>query len=376
MSFPNNILFLNHVTFLGGAELYLVSIFNHLDRNQFKGHFISQEPGDLTTEAERANVKVDLMKLRGWRKLKYYFHNRLTVKKLSQYCLDHEIKLICSNCYRVTPFAVEAAKRCGIPVITNVQDFIPEQKLRNFKVFDCDRLVTVSDAIKKSVQDYYNGPIDTIYNGIDIARFEGQLNGETSFREEFGITDGMKVVGMVGHVLPWKRHKDFLNAMKLVSESYKDVIFIIVGDALYPHELTLDTIKDFARDIKLNDRVIFTGERSDVSKILKGMDVFVQSSSKEAFSRVLTEAMVMRKPVVATKCGGPEEIVEDEVTGHLVSISDTEAMADRVLSLLYDDEKRETMGARGRKRVEDIFTPEKTVARINNIFIEAINAKG
>lgn len=363
-----NILFLNHVTFMGGAEMYLASIWKHLDQKRFQAFFISQEPGDLTTEAERSQVYIHLMKLRGWRKLKYWIHNRLTIQKLMEFCQQCHIDLICSNCYRVTPYAVLTARRLHLPTVTIVQDFVPSDKLKNFCVFDCDHIVTVSKAIADSFRQHYTKEITPIYNGIDADDFRGKANPNNSFRKEFHIGDGVKIVGMIAHVIPLKGHKYFLEAMRIVAQSFADVIFVVVGDALYPHQLRLEDIKRYAQEMGILDRAIFTGERNDVPTILRDFDVLVHPSQREAFSRVVAEAMVMGKPVVATRCGGPEEIVVDGKTGYLVPKDDAHLMADRVLSLLSNDAQRFSMGVEGKKRVEESFSPEKTVGKINDLF--------
>ncbi len=372
MAAKTKILFLNHVTFLGGAEMYLASIWKNLD-SRYQGFFISQEPDGLAEEASRYGISFKLMKLRGWRKWKFWLHNLLTIRKLEDFCRQNDISLICSNCYRVTPYAVKAAQKMNIPVITIVQDFIPTKKLKNFCVFDCTEMVTVSTAIADSLKGNYNKKITVVYNGIDAEGFRRQAKEHGAFRLEYGIAADTKIVGMIAHVVPLKGHKDFLEAMKMVAQAYNDVKFVIVGDALYLHDLTLNDIKKYAQEIGIADKVIFTGSRSDVPTILQDVDIFVQPSEREAFSRVVAEAMVMAKPVVATRCGGPQEIIVDGVTGFLVEKKDTQAIAQKVILLLNEDGKRAAMGREGQRRVEEYFSPQKTVAKMNEVFDGLIN---
>jgi len=97
---------------------------------------------------------------------------------------------------------------------------------------------------------------------------------------------------------------------------------------------------------------------------------------REAFGRVLIEAMALSIPVVATRCGGPAEIVEDNVTGYLVDSDEPQELAKAVSILLKDEQKRKEMGRKGRSRAEEIFNPENTVSRFNEIFDSLLKEEG
>ena len=80
--------------------------------------------------------------------------------------------------------------------------------------------------------------------------------------------------------------------------------------------------------------VLFLGFREDIPEFLKSLDVFVLSSSDEGFSLSTIQAMATARPVVATRCGGPDGVVEDGVTGSLVSPGDPTALALAIVLML------------------------------------------
>jgi glycosyltransferase involved in cell wall biosynthesis len=373
-----NILFIHHVsTFSGGAEKYLNDLVSVLDR-RYKVFFISQEPGPLSERLNRLGVFLNFQKFPAFRKIRFFLSKWIAVRQLIKFCRSQDIHLICSNCYRVTPYGVIAARVLKIPSITIIHDFVPEKKLKNFYVFDCDLLVTVSKSLSKAWESSFKREIFTIYNGMDVGKFIQEANGQ-SFREESAIPVRNKIVGMVGNFAPVKNHKLFLEAMKIVAASFSDVTFVIVGDSLGVKNLSLQDLRNEAKKIGLEERVIFTGNRSDVPNLLKSFDILVSPSSHESFGRVVMEAMAMGVAVVATDSGGPGEIIEDGLSGIIIPVDDAPRIAEAVLALLRDDQRRKELGAKGHCRIKKHFSLEKTYFKFNKIFDlnnNSLNKKG
>lgn len=363
-----NILFIHHVsTFSGGAEKYLNDLVSVLQK-KYKVFFITQEPGPLSERLNGLGVSSSFQKFPAFRKLKFFLSKWIAVRQLIKFCRWHDIHLICSNCYRVTPYAVMAARTLKIPSVTIIHDFVSEEKLKNFHVFDCELLVTVSKSLSQAWESAFKRKIVTIYNGLDVEKFIREANTGQSFRKEYAIPLGHKIVGMVGNFAPVKRHQLFLEAMKIVSVSFSDVTFVIVGDSLGVENLSLQDLRNEAKKIGLEGKVIFTGNRSDVPNLLKSFDILVSPSSHESFGRVVMEAMAMGVAVVATDSGGPGEIIEDGISGIIRPVDDAPSIAEAVLALLQDDQRRKELGKKGCGRIKGHFSPEKTFFKFNQIF--------
>ena len=108
----------------------------------------------------------------------------------------------------------------------------------------------------------------------------------------------------------------------------------------------------------LLERVHFAGFRRDVPALIRGFEIFVFSSTHEGTPNSVLEAMALGKPVVATRAGGTEEMVQDGITGLLISPRDPAALAHALLDLLRHPEQGKMFGRAGRKRVEEHFTVE------------------
>ena len=114
------------------------------------------------------------------------------------------------------------------------------------------------------------------------------------------------------------------------------------------------------------------GFYKDIPQILKCMDVYCLPSLSEGFNRSLLEAMACGLPVIATRVGGNIEIVQDGVNGLLVPPSNSERLADAIAELLRDREKARNMGFEGRRIVEENFSIEKNVEKIEAQYLQIL----
>jgi glycosyltransferase involved in cell wall biosynthesis len=130
-------------------------------------------------------------------------------------------------------------------------------------------------------------------------------------------------------------------------------------------------IRELATSLGLDDCLKFTGFRTDVPKLVQSLDVLVHASTTgEPFGQVIAEGMAACKPVVATLGGAVPEIVQDGVTGLLVPMGDAQSMAEAIIKLLSNPELAGQMGQAGRQRVEQHFTMEHVVKKVESIYDE------
>jgi glycosyltransferase involved in cell wall biosynthesis len=369
-----NILFIHHVSSLAGAEKYMCSLIEVLDK-KYKIFFICQEPGPLSEILAKQGVIVAFMPLPAWRKIRYLTANFLRIKAIINFCKFHHIDLICSNNYRVSSYAVWPAKFLRVPVVTIIQDFVSRYKLWKFNTFVSDLLVTVSNSIANPIRLYSNKKVVTIYNGIDIDALTISVPTQDVLRSEFPVLRGKRIVGMVANIVPLKRHKLFLASMQEVLQCIEDVMFVVIGDSPSPQQLSLDDLRAYAQELNMTDKVIFTGSRQDVPALMKSFDILVHPSDREAFGRVIMEAMALGVPVVATACGGPSEIIEDEQSGFLVDVGDKKNIVEKVIKLLKDDHQRVVMGKKGQEHIRRCFNLKNTVCSFNDVFGKLLDRK-
>ena len=119
------------------------------------------------------------------------------------------------------------------------------------------------------------------------------------------------------------------------------------------------------------DRVIFTGERHDVPRLVGAMNVFVMPSLYEGCQYTLMEAMAMAKPIVSTPAGVAPDVIEDGVTGRLVPFADGQGLAQGVLDLLGDEVLAGSLGAAARAVALERFSVDAMVDNLIRVYRQA-----
>lgn len=213
------------------------------------------------------------------------------------------------------------------------------------------------------------GKFVTIHSGVDLSMFEqpGAFKGRV--REELGIPEGDPVIGTVGRLVPVKGHEYMIRAFALLMKRYESLWLILIGDGSMR-----DYLEDLCKDLKIRDRVIFTGWRSDVPGFLSLFDIFVLPSLNEGMGRVLVEAMVAGRPIVASNVGGIPDLVKDGQNGLLVPAADVKALTNGMDFLLANPEKRTEMGGTGKKMAKQ-YGSDSMVQKIEKLYQGLLKAK-
>ena len=147
-----------------------------------------------------------------------------------------------------------------------------------------------------------------------------------------------------------KGHATLIRAFARIAPGQPEAMLAIAGDG--PCRPALETL---TASLGLDGRIRMLGERQDVSRLLKGFDVFVLSSVAEGMSNTILEAMATGLPVVATRVGGNPELVEDGGNGRLVPAGDPAAMSSALNDYLTDPLTRALHGKASRQRAVTQF---------------------
>jgi len=210
-----------------------------------------------------------------------------------------------------------------------------------------------------------------VYNGLDPGEVRVRREAR-EVRTEFGIPDAVPVIGVVGNVKRWKGQEVVIRATALLAERWPTLRLLLVGlaapDDPYPEELARLT-----RELRIEDRVIFTGFQEHPADFMNAMDVVVHSSiTPEPFGLVNIEAMYLGKPVVATRLGGPIEIFDNGRNGFLVDPENPRALADQLAALLSDPVLRKRVGEVAHATVMKRFTIAQTLRGVAGVYDEVV----
>ena len=355
----------------GGGQRSLLLILERLDKKRFKPFLICPSEGDLTDKVEKLGIETAIIKMGSLKRLNF-ISNAGAIFKLKRLIKQKNIDLVHTDAPRHTFYAGMAARLTGRPLIWHVRVSDPEKKLYDkFLSKLASKVIPVSRAVGKRFKGiaHKSDKFVVIYNGVDLKEFGPQLADER-FKEEFEIEEDWILVGTLGQLIPSKGQELFLKAAAQVLKLFPDVKFIIVGDG---NEAYRKRLEDLSRDLGIKEKVIFTGFREDIPRIMASLDVVILPTYHfEGFSRVVLEGMASSKPVITTALGGNPEAVEDGKTGILVPSGDSNRLAEAILELVKDESKRTKMGRAGRRRAEKLFSIERNIEQIEKIYKELL----
>jgi glycosyltransferase involved in cell wall biosynthesis len=205
-----------------------------------------------------------------------------------------------------------------------------------------DRLVVVSRAALETYRRFFEAgvlkpeDITVIHSCVDLERFVEPARPE-KLRAEMGVGSGAPLVGVIGRVSKDKGHEVLLDAAPDVLKEFPDAVFVFVGKVgrrLGPK------VREIIRDRGLERSVRLLGFREDIVQITAALDVSVLPAvGTDSSPAVLKEALLLGKPVVASRLAGLPEIVS-EGAGRLVTPGDAGELARAIIATLRDRETR------------------------------------
>jgi glycosyltransferase involved in cell wall biosynthesis len=169
----------------------------------------------------------------------------------------------------------------------------------------------------------------------------------------------------VAQLVPVKGHVELLRAMSQVKDDLPNLKLVLLGNghAAYAREL-----QQLATGLGMADKVLFWGYATNVPQVLKMCDGKILASRKEAFPAAVIEAMAAGLPVIATRCGGPEEIVVDGETGWLVQANGAESLEQGMRLFYADANRREAYGQAGQRRAGELYRLDLMIERYQALY--------
>jgi glycosyltransferase involved in cell wall biosynthesis len=244
--------------------------------------------------------------------------------------------------------------------------FVRRQAVAAARTYDCH--VGVSAALRDSIVHFTQKPevVRVIPNGVDGSVFKPLAKSEDKKPEQIlyvGLLNFNKGVDLL------------LHALQDLVKRQPNLKLVLVGGHHYPKtRFQAERIRQMAHDLGLGSHVEFVGVKTslEVSRYMAESAVLVLPSRRESFGAVLVEALACGTPVVATRCGGPEDIVNDHV-GRLVPTDNAEALTEALADIL--DHPRQFDPIQLRAYALDRFGWERVAALNVDAYRDAVSRR-
>jgi glycosyltransferase involved in cell wall biosynthesis len=229
----------------------------------------------------------------------------------------------------------------------------------------CDLMLAVSKAALATLEQIRPKVTKRLlYNGTPMREVSAEQAQRA--RHELGVREGEILFGVFGRLQRWKGQDVFVEAAAEVARRRPETRFAIVGGSVFGLEPEfLDGLNRRVAELNLGERLVFTGFRKDVAALTAACDVVCHTSRvPEPFGLVVIEAMSLGRPVIATRGGGPSEIIDSEAVGVLVQPDDPQALATAMTSLVDNPDRRRAIGASAKARAHRDFTIDRMASEL------------
>jgi L-malate glycosyltransferase len=234
-----------------------------------------------------------------------------------------------------------------------------------------DRIVGVGQSVRQALIDNEGFPshrVQVIYNGVEIAPFVRARRQRAMVRSELGVGEEDVVIMQVARLDPLKDHATAIRALGRVVQQGVKAQLVLVGEG--PEE---PKIRELVQERKLEGHVRFLGLRTDIPRLLSAADLCWLTSVSEGIPLTLIEAMAVGLPIVATRVGGVQEVIEDGKTGLLAPRGDDVALAEKVLHVVSSPLLRQQMGEWSRERAQALFSDQQMHERYDHLYREMLD---
>jgi glycosyltransferase involved in cell wall biosynthesis len=240
---------------------------------------------------------------------------------------------------------------------------------------ESSRIITLSQA-NKDMQlrlGAQEEKLEIIPNGVQLDRFGSLMRANTP---------GKPVVGLVGRVVPIKDVRTFVKACRTVANRFPEARFLVMGgtesDPMY-----YQNCLDYRRLLGLDDVLTFTGD-VDVTKYYPLLDVVVLTSVSEGLPLTVLEAMACGTPVVCTRVGCCEELLQGRQgadrrigrSGFVENVGDHKAIGEAIIKILANPGLARRMGKAGRRRVVEFYNLDVILSTYSKLYNNWLAASG
>lgn len=364
-----NILHLIDTTGPGGAETVFIDLLRELDPSKYHHTVVLRGEGWVADQVRGLGIEPLILNSKG----SFNFRYVLSLCKLIRAA---GIDLIHSHLLGSNVYGAMAALLCRRPLIATFHGSVDVASGERFLAakfglinLGANAIIGVSRKLMKDLGSRSSlspGKQHLIYNGVDENRFSGE--SPSTLRSELGLREEDTLILSVGNIRPAKGYTHLVEAAARLVQKDASYQFVVVGHEKQP---LAGELRDKAKALGVQNNLHFLGFRDDVSELMGQADVYLLPSISEGFSISTVEAMMAGVPVLATKSGGPEEILESGVSGLLVPVADPDAIVEGI-GRLRDQAFASRLREAARKSARERFSMRAMIQSYESLYQELL----
>lgn len=348
----------------GGAQQVVYSLVRGRDRSRFNSMVYAFHDGALAASLRSAGERVNILPQ------KMPFLDPFLSRRLLDSFRKEKVHVVHTHLFGADLHAGLAARCAGLPAVMTVHsdrhDNWRQRLLASLVFRGFDRIVAVGGRVADSLTFSWpsvSSKLQLIHNGVEDPA--GAEIPSVPLRSLLNMSHGETLIGTVGRLAPEKDHVNLVRAFRIVLAQEKSLRLVIVGEGPMRR-----LIEDEVASAGLTGCVHLPGSLPHISALISAFDLFVLPSLREGLPLSLLEAMTAGLPCIATPVGSVGEVIQDGVTGRLVSPGEPQDLADAILGLLRNPEERAQLAARGRELALREYGASRMVAAYERLYEE------
>jgi glycosyltransferase involved in cell wall biosynthesis len=386
----------------GGSAIVAAAIANRMPADRYEIHmaaaippsFLRLEPSaagrvrqiakpfsyldQARRRGQRSRLPRNIRRMKGWMDLGHRLaRNAGYTRAVARWINQENISILHLNNGFENLEAHLAGRLTGCGLVFHAHGPCGTARLTRWLARRAQHCIAISQPVASSLRSAGVADVTVMPNPltVDSVMLDPQERWET--RRAYGVPPGALTLGSVGRIVPWKGQLEFLRAAAVAMQQVPEAVAVVIGDVTDDSQSYGETLREEVHRLGIRDRVIFTGFIQDPRKAYALVDVLVHSSIQpEPFGLVLTEAMALGIPVVASASGGPREILNDGVDGFLRDPLDAVNVGSLLVSLLTDADLRQRIACAGRETATSRFSVDRYVARLADFYDAALKRAG
>ncbi|WP_246131778.1 glycosyltransferase family 4 protein [Pistricoccus aurantiacus] len=365
----------------GGLEMYPARIAPELARQGWRVHGLAVAGSPVAQSFREAGIEPLTVSSRG--------RALLQVWRIWRYLREQDIRVV--HCHKSSDLRLGALLKTLWPTLRlfftdHMGVTRPKKGLYHRWAYGkLTRLFSISEATRQRNLKAFALPesrIHRLYLGIDPTHYDVCLDAiqQEKLREALGIPRDTVMIGLPGRITPGKGQRVFLEALAQLRDQAPQLVFhgLLIGGLKAEqgaNEPFVTELESLITNLGLEERVSFTGFRTDLPRLLALLDIVCVPSRNEAFGLTVLEAMAAGKAIVGADSGAIPELLGDD-HGRLANPQEPQAWASAMRELAQDTALRERLGKRARQRALRDFSLREHVRRLTACYVEATRPDG